>query len=308
MKNYTGHEIGFPLDQWIDTKTGSFHSTGNTYKSDAWELASTLLDCVRHVFYIMDQDLCGVHYFDSEAPYIDMSGVNIKFSDKIKYTEKDVHRGIGALDSDDKWLMDRFQDSEEPLDTISRDELIKIKSLILGEFRTTASDKTEKIGTITLYNKAIAEFCAANGLDYTTVFWGTLARESFHAFHFNMFKRTGRRSKWNSGSNRKNREIVKDSLAAGFEAVFLLNHEGSAFDLAESRRLRSHLENTWREYDVEDYSYSGALNFEQWRPCMNTPQIYPALLKRTVYDWKTTADIIKTRYYMGDSVINDYLW
>ena len=239
MKNYTGHEIGFPLGRWINPKTGNFYSKGLAYDIDAHELADELRDCVRHVFYIMDQDLCGVHYFDSEAPYIDMSGVDIKFSDKIKYTEKDVHRGIGALDSDNKRHIDCYQDPEEPLDTFSRDELIRIKSLVLGEFRTTASDKTKKIGTITLYNKAIAEFCAANELDYTTVFWGTLARESFHAFHYNMFKRNGRRSKWNSGSNRKNREIVKDSLAAGFEVVFLLNHEGSALDLAESRRLRT---------------------------------------------------------------------
>ena len=307
MKNYTGHEIGFPLDKWIDTKTGAFHNSADKYmyKKDTEELADALNDCVRHVFYVMDQDLCSDHYFDSQPPQIDVSGVSIGFSDKIKYTEKEVHRGIGGLDSGITRRMD--QDPKELTDVPSRDEMIKIKSLVLGEFRPSTSDKPQKIGTITLYNAAIAEFCVANDLDYNTVFWGTMARESSHGFHYNTFRKAGRQFRWNSGSTRNNRVIVKDSLAAGFEAVFLLNHEGDDLDLAESRRLRNHLENTWREYDIEDYSYSGALGFEQWRPVMNVPQIYQELLSRSIYDWKTAADIIKTRYYMVDPVINDYL-
>ena len=52
MKNFTGQEIGFPLDQWIDPATGAFRNTGTALKRDEQELACALLDCVRHTFFL----------------------------------------------------------------------------------------------------------------------------------------------------------------------------------------------------------------------------------------------------------------
>ena len=51
MKNFTGYEIGFPLDWWFDTKTGEFLEEGIGPRKAARELAYALKGCVQHIFY-----------------------------------------------------------------------------------------------------------------------------------------------------------------------------------------------------------------------------------------------------------------
>ena len=147
MKNFTGHEIGFSLDHWIDTKTGMFRATGPEHKYAVKELAKRLQDCVRHVFYLSDKSLWDEHCFDYELPPIDVSGVDIKFSDKVVIKEKKVRFGIGNTDLGINRCIDRYLDSGEPVGILSRDEPITIKQRILGEFRA-ASGNADKIGTI----------------------------------------------------------------------------------------------------------------------------------------------------------------
>ena len=301
MKNFTGHEIGFSLDHWIDTKTGMFRATGSEYKTATRELVEGLRDCVRHVFYLSDKSLWDEHYFDYVLPPIDVSGVDIKFSDEVVVKEKEVRPGIGNTDLGINRCIDRYLDSGDPVEILSRDEPITIRQRTLGEFRA-ASGNSDKIGTIMLYNKAIAEFCSEEGIDYETVFWGTLAHESFHAFHYNMFRNHGKAYRWNHGSIEKYRGIVKESLAAAFELIFLINHQGDCLDNAEVRMMKDHLENTWRKYDVEDWPYSGALSIcgAGLVKIAPIPDLMNMLCQISIYDWKTAADIIKTGYYLAD--------
>ena len=301
MKNFTRHEIGFSLDHWIDTKTGMFRATGPEHKYAVKELAKRLQDCVRHVFYWSDKSLWDEHCFDYEVPPIDVSGVDIKFSDEVVVEEKEVRSGIGNTDLGINRCIDRYLDSGEPVEILSRDEPITIKQRTLGKFRA-ASGNADKIGTITLYNKAIAEFCGEEGIDYTIVFWGTLAHESFHAFHYNLFRNHGKTYRWNHGSIEKYRGIVKESLAAAFEFIFLIKHQGDCLDNAGMRMMKDHLENTWRKYDVEDWPYSGALSIcgAELAKIATIPDLMNMLCQISVYDWKTAADIIKTGYYLSD--------
>ncbi len=296
MKNYTEHEIGFSLDHWIDTKTGMFRVTGSKYKDAVGELAERLQDCVRHVFYLSDKSLWDEHCFDYELPPIDVSGVDIKFSDEVVVKEKEVRPGIGSTDLGINRCINRYLDSGDPVEIFSRDEPITIKQRILGEFRA-ASVNSDKIGTITMYNKAIAEFCCEEGIDYETVFWGTLAHESFHAFHYNLFRNHGKAYRWNHRSSEKNRGIVKESLAAAFELIFLIKHQRDYLDYAGAHAMMDHLENTWRKYDVEDWPYSGALGIVK---SLEPVELLCKLHEVSIYDWKTAADIIKTGYYLAD--------
>lgn len=299
MKNFTGHEIGFSLDHWIDTKTGMFRATGPEHKYAVRELAKRLQDCVRHVFYFSDKSLWDEHCFDYELQPIDVSGVDIKFSDKVVIKEKKVRPGIGNTDVGINRCIDRYLDSGEAVGILSRDEPITIKQRTLGEFRA-ASSNADKIGTITLYNKAIAEFCGEEGIDYTIAFWGTLAHESFHAFHYNLFRNHGKTYRWNHGSIKSG--IVIESLAAAFEFIFLINHQGDCLDNAGVRMMKDHLENTWCKYDVEDWPYSGALSICRagLAKIATIPDLMNMLCQISVYDWKTAADIIKTGYYLSD--------
>ena len=301
MKNFTGHEIGFSLDHWIDTKTGMFRATGPEHKYAVKELAKRLQDCVRHVFYLSDKSLWDEHCFDYELPPIDVSGVDIKFSDEVVVEEKEVRSGIGNTDLGINRCIDRYLDLGEPVEILSRDEPITIKQRTLGKFRA-ASGNADKIGTITLYNKAIAEFCGEEGIDYTIAFWGTLAHESFHAFHYYMFRNHGKAYRWNHESTEKYRRIVKESLAAAFEIIFLINYQGDCLDYAWVCTMKDHLENTWRKYDVEDWPYSGALSIcgAGLAKITTIPDLMDKLCQISVYDWKTAADIIKAGYYLAD--------
>ena len=248
-----------------------------------------LRDCVQYVIDVLCVD-------DMDAGIVD-----IRFSDEIKRSVKKVHPGVG----DSFAIRRREYNSEEPSEPFSRDALKDVSSVMLGEFRPLAAKKGRKIGTIRLYPNAIAEFCTANGLDPDTVLLATLAREAFQACHYSVFESGDVSQRWNSGSTKKNRDIVKESLAAAFEYVFLINQGGDWLSHADADKYMDFLENTWRSYDIEDWPSSGALGIGGvgLTKVAVPPNIMDRLLHGFLHDWKSAADIIKTGYYLADDEI-----
>ena len=167
---------------------------------------------------------------NQNLPYMNVSGVDIKFSDEPKKSVKRVHPGVG------NHRIRRIREGsdcspEERFDEMSRDKAVKMGFLVLGEFYPSRSKKPGRFGTIKLYNKNISDFCGNNSLDYTTVFWSTLAHEAFHAFHYSMFKNADRQDRWDKAGAKKDRDIVKESLAATIEYIFLINQEGEGISI-----------------------------------------------------------------------------
>ena len=302
MLNYTGCEIGFPLDKWIDTKTGAFHNAWQTYEKDTHELAAELNIGVEYVFDISAPNWFDAYWKSPDPLFNDVSVVDIKFSDERKKSVRRVHPGVSAP-GDIRWMRGcrDCRPGDYP-DELSRDKSVKTEFLVLGEFSPSQSKKPGRIGIIKLYNKNIAEFCRNNKLDYTTVFWSTLAHESFHAFHYSMFKSAGRQDRWDKAGDRKDRDIIKESLAATVEYIFLINHEGDGIDHLYGRDMRKHLEDSWRRFDVEDYPYSGALGIGGLglTKIAAPPDMMIRLLDMSLCDWRSAAEIIKTGYYLTD--------
>ena len=243
-------------------------------------------ECVQYVIDVLKID------------ELDAGRVDIRFADDIKRSVKMVHPGVG----DSFAIRRREYNREEPCEPFSRDALKEVSSLVLGEFRPSAAKKGMKIGTIRLYPNAIAEFCTANGLDPDTVLLATLAREAFQACHYSVFKSCGVSMRWNSGSTKKNRDIVKESLADAFEYTFLINQGGDWLSHAEAHKYMDFLENTWRSLDIEDWPSSGALGIGGvgLTKVAVPPSIMDRLLHGFIHDWKSAADIIKTGYYLAD--------
>ena len=248
-----------------------------------------LRECIQYVIDVLNID------------ELDADRVDIRFADDIKRSVKKVHLGVG----DSFAIRRREYNREEACEPFSRDALKEVSSVVLGEFRPSAAKKGRKIGTIRLYPNAIAEFCEANGLDPDTVLLATLAREAFQACHYSVFKFGGVSQRWNSGSTKKNRDIVKESLADAFEYIFLINQGGEWLNLAEAHKYMDFLENTWRSYDIEDWSSSGALGIGGvgLTKAAVPPDIMNRLLHGFIHDWKSAADIIKTGYYLADDEI-----
>ena len=248
-----------------------------------------LRDCVQYVIDVLDID------------ELDADRVDIRFADDIKRSVKKVHPGVG-----DSFAIRRREYNKEVLcEPFSRDCLKEVSSVVLGEFRPSAAKNGWKIGTIWLYHNAIAEFCEANGLDPDTVLLATLAREAFQACHYSVFEFGGVSQRWNSGSTKKNRDIVKESLADAFEYIFLINQGGDWLSHADADKYMDFLENTWRSCDIEDWPSSGALGIGGvgLTKVAVPPNIMDRLLHGFLYDWKSAADIIKTGYYLADDEI-----
>ncbi len=219
-----------------------------------------------------------------------------------------MHPGVGrvseAIQREENFDRDHEEQRSEP----SRDDLMEVESLILGEFRPSLRAEN-KIGSICLYPGAMAEFSRKEGICFDVVFWSTLAHESYHALHYSLFKKGGRCQRWGKRICGKNGEIVKESLASAFEYVFLLNHAGDCLDWNEAKKLMNVLADNWRSYDVDDWSYSGALGISGVGLTSVQPpgDICDMLLDRSLYDWKTCADIIKTGYYVASPEIRNLL-
>ena len=248
-------------------------------------------ECVQYVIDVLKID------------ELDADRVDIRFADDIKRSVKKVHPGVG-----DSFAIRRREYNKEVLcEPFSRDCLKEVSSVVLGEFRPSAVKNGWKIGTIWLYHNAIAEFCEANGLDPDTVLLATLAREAFQACHYSVFKFGGVSQRWNSGSTKKNRDIVKESLADAFEYIFLINQGGDWLSHAEALKYMDFLENTWRSCDIEDWPSSGALGIGGvgLTKVAVPPNIMDRLLHGFLHDWKSAADIIKTGYYLADQEIQN---
>ena len=248
-----------------------------------------LRDCVQYVIDVLN------------IGELDAGRVDIRFADDIKRSVKKVHPGVGGSFE----IRRREYNREEACEPFSRDALKVVSSLVLGEFRPSAAKNGWKIGTIRIYPNAIEELCAAKGLDPDTVLLATLAREAFQACHYSVFKFGGVSQRWNSGSTKKNRDIVKESLADAFEYIFLINQGGDWLSHAEANKYMDFLENTWRSYDIEDWPSSGALVIGGvgLTKVAVPPDIMNRLLHGFLYDWKSAADIIRTGYYLADSEI-----
>ena len=248
-----------------------------------------LRDCVQYVIDVLCVD-------DMDADRVD-----IRFADDIKRSVKKVHPGVGGSFE----IRRREYNREERCEPFSRDALKEVSSVVLGEFRPSAAKKGRKIGTIRLYPNAIAEFCETNGLDPDTVLLATLAREAFQACHYSVFKSCGVSMRWNSGSTKKNRDIVKESLADAFEYTFLINQGGDWLGQTEADKYMNFLENTWRSCDIEDWPSSGALGIGGvgLTKVAVPPNIMGRLLHGFLHDWKSAADIIKAGYFLADDEI-----
>lgn len=279
---------GFPLSRWIDIKSGRV--LGNDY-----ELVYALQSVTSRIFN-ENQVFSAAVGTNSSLPSGPMPPrpadypVDYAFSEEVIRSIVEVYPGIDMPDSE------------------SRDVPVNVESLTLGRFKPYTSAKKPKTGQITLYTAAIAEYCASNGLDYETVFWAVLARESFHAVHFDLFKAAGKQRRWNRASDKKSREIVKQSLAAHYEYFFLIRNEGGLFVSSNASKLRDHLERSWRNYDVDSWPCAGALGIGG--PCVSQVRhsdITDLLLKKSLSDWKTAADIIKTGYYLTDYKVRKML-
>ena len=286
-------------DPWIDTSTGEFRRAGRERKADEQELAEQLRGVIEDTFSEVHEYQLGDGYTSFTAK------VAIRFSDDIKRTSKKAHPGVGWAALDEA----RKKDVPEPLyeedASFSRDQMIEVCSLVLGRFSPSASQDKNDIGTIWLYPKAIAEFANNNGIDYTVVFFAVLAREAFHALHYSLFKYAGVSCRWKAGT-KLYRDIVKESLASSYEYVFLFDHESSELDAAGSRKMMDLLEREWRSYDIDDHPASGALITGLGRSVILTDgKFCGEMLKRSLYDWKTAADTIRTGYYLEHPEIRD---
>lgn len=299
-ENYmTKQDMIFNPDPWIDMSTGKFRRTGRARKADEQELAERLQGVIEDTFY-------ETHVYQLGDVYTAFTAkVAIRFSDEIRRTSKKAHPGVGWAARDEVLKKDIPEPLREEDASLSRDQMIEVRSLVLGRFSPSASQDKNDIGTIWIYPGAIAEFGKSNGIDYTVVFFAVLAREAFHALHYSLFKEAGVSSLWKGGT-KLYRDIVKESLASSYEHVFLFNHESSELDAAGSRKMMDLLEREWRSYDIDDHPASGALITGLGLSVILTDGTFCGeMLKRSLYDWKTAADTIRTGYYLEHPEIRD---
>ena len=238
-------------------------------------------------------DLFGKDLLHSCDPNELISELHIKLSEKIVPRETKLHPGIAGMTA----LKDPFGISvdkecfyQEDRQEKTREKEEKHSFILLGEFK--ASRKENSIGTIYLYTKAIASRAQRKVTDFETVFWATLAHEVFHAFHFCQMKQAGKEARWQS-FKKADRELVKESLAAYFEYLFL--------DKQDARDpYRELLRDAWECRDVEGWPYSGALGILK---SQHSKDLFELLFEMSFSDWKTAADIIRTGYYMSNHEI-----
>ena len=247
------------------------------YKKPDYVRQNALLDCVADTFEVCDPS--GHRTFSSS----DGTAIEFRLSDDV--IEKSAKAHI-----------------RHPED-YPRDEVFEKEYMVLGEFRASRSPR--KIGTIILYIKAIKKFSKMQNLDDHAVLCAVLSNEAFRAYHYDCFRKAGLMERWFSGGKKENRELVKDSLAAVYEYVFLVTHGGADIDLGSANKYMSILESDWRCFDIDGWPSSGALGIGGLglSTVRTTPNLSMKLVDLSVHDWKSAADIIKTAYYLSDPEI-----
>lgn len=247
------------------------------YTKPDYEQKIVLLNCVADIF-----EVCDPSWHRAFSP-ADGTAIEFRLSDDVIEKTAKVH----------------IRHHED----YTGDDVFEKEYIVLGEFRASKSPRT--IGTIVLYEKAIKEFSKTQNLDCHAVYCSVLANEAFRAYHYYCFREAGLMERWFSGGKKENRELVKDSLAAVNEYVFLLNHGGEDIDLASAKKYMSILESDWRCFDIDGWPSSGALGIGGLglSAVETSPYLSRNLIDLSVHDWKTAADIIKTGYYLSDSQI-----
>ena len=73
--------------------------------------------------------------------------------------------------------------------------------------------------------------------------------------------------------------------------------------------MMNELKKAWKQYDVDDYPYSGALGMADYSDASGNSVIrtgddlFRAVLDKSFYSWKTAADMIRTGYYLTEPEI-----
>ncbi len=236
-----------------------------------------------------------------------LQAIDIVFSDENKTKYKKIRSGIEHFNkppksemeciNEDFWsVFKKYELSPQNIYEYPRDESERIRVYSLGSF--SPSNTLNKVGTITLYTKAVAEFCE-NRYDYSTVFMAILAREAFKAFYYHAFQILGKTDRWVLLDAKERIQIVKESLASYYECE-LIKKCGNIVPNMANKYIRD-LEDDWRRMDIDSWPASGAIlishNF--------VPGVSPDILFRiSIYDWKTASDILETGYHLCNDIIN----
>ncbi len=262
------------LDHWIDDKTGDIKMRLSRSDEEALRYA---------VHQHGVQRLLGGDLLRSPCPdTLKASDLRIQLSEEIKEATAKVYPGVSCI----REAFDDYREIDYPAYTRERPR--EHRFVLLGEFKAQG-----KNGTIYLYTKAMASCDLTAKLGFETVFWATLAHNMFYAFLYNQLKREGKIGRWRSGAKR-DRETVKASLAAYFEGAFL------GFP-----PISGYLENEWESLDIEGWPSSGAFMI---RKSSRPEKLFRQLYNMAFYDWKTAADILRTGYYLNNSIIHGAVW
>ena len=257
------YEQDLPLNPWFDTKTGDFD------KRSVEPFKRVLKDRLRACMV----ELCNVIWEDGEHDTdwyqeMNMSLVELNFSSSIKMMQTKTLSG-------------------EPC-----------RYPVLGTF--TPSKDQSRIGTITIYPKAIARSSGASVTDFATVFWSTLAHETFHAMHYDMFRRSDKTSLWDGKALNADRKTVVERLAREYEGLFLGFADTYKLDNTLTSALIHHQIDSDARHDLMDWPYAGASAIESSEMLqLLGGGSFVRLVDMSLKDWRMAADHIKAAYYMA---------
>lgn len=288
------------LSQWINTATGAIINGQKDVSKEKF---------FERVYFNGVASLLRNKLLRGYDPSILLNhqGLRIELSERIVNKTAIVYSGINhrflrGCHSDwpetDEFPRNEYPRDECPQNEFPEDTREQAKDRVyclLGEFQ--AFRGKSKIGTITLYTKAISEYANGKALGFEAVFWPTLAHEVFYAFHYHMFQKTDKAARWRSGiRNKKDRELVVNSLAEYFEYEFAIS--------TQSVGIEKLMTDKWKNFDIDGWPASGALGI---LASMDSDELFKDLFGLSFYDWKTAADIIRTGYYLQSQVIKSKL-
>lgn len=206
--------------------------------------------------------------------------------------------GMDSLQIDDPCKYEPVEESPEAaaLRRIAS-ELRAGDKIRLGEF--CASTEPGRIGTITLYIRAIEEYAYAADLDPDLVRKAVTAHEVFHAYHYSLFKEIGAEKDWFRKESEKERTLVLESLASAYEWEYCAEEF-----LSDKKRLYGFCKycnihtRSWMNNDIEFWPYSGALAITRYfgnkKPSPESEKDW--ILKCSLLDWKAAAERCRKGY------------
>lgn len=275
----------FDLSQWIDTATGDVIIRQSDYSQ--WGSSEE----VYFLSLLLNKLLKG----HDPNILINDPWLRIELSEEIINKSAVVYPGINPkiLRTQPSCCAetDGYHGDDLPVDT--RERQMKNEYTLFGNF--LASMGRSKRGKIILYTKAISAYANSKVLDFEEVFWPTLAHEVFYAFHYYTLQNKGKADRWSSRFlNRKDRELVLESLAEFFEHEFAYGDSSILDPMTDE----------WERFDIVGWPASGALGILKSK---KPHELFKELFNLTFYDWKTAADIIRTGYYLCSPEIKKIL-